>query len=67
MNEKVPVPIEAVLAAISKVMHENIGSTFDLEISERERDSYNGEKIHHIEIHLTIESPLPKKQPAFSA
>lgn len=79
MNENVffgkntPVPIEAVLQSISKILHENIGNSFDLEITERDSKNFNGQSVHRIEINLTVEEPInppntePEKQPAFSA
>ena len=78
MNENVffgkntPVPVEAVLQSLSKILHENIGSSFELEITEKDVEKYSGEYVHRIIIELTIEEPAdpptyPEKKPAFSA
>ena len=66
-----PVPVEAVLQSLSKILHERVGNRFDLEIVERDCEGYSGQNIHRIEINLTIEETIeptgPEKQPAFSA
>ena len=58
-----PIPIAAVLDAINEVLVRKVGSQIDLEISERDCETYSdGTKKHRIEINLTIEDIInPKK------
>ena len=53
-----PVPIEAVLSAISKVLQENIGKRFDLEIIEKEVELCHQTFVKVIDINLRIEEPI---------
>lgn len=62
MKNNTPVPVEAVLQSISKILHENIGSRFDLEITEKDSEGYCGNYCHRIEINLTVEEPIPPKK-----
>ena len=57
-GKNVSVPIEALLAAISKVLHENLGSRFDLEITEKEVEPTFNKPIRIIDINLRIEAPV---------